>query len=51
MLKVPLVICAAVLAFSIVALAISRSWLTLVAVVVSAFCLVVAYGMYQRRRD
>lgn len=48
--KAPLIICAAVLAVSLVALVLSRSWLTLVAVVVAACCLTVAYGMYERGR-
>ena len=51
MVKAPLVICTAVLVASLVALALSRTWLTLFAVVVSAGCLLVVYGMYQRRRD
>jgi hypothetical protein len=49
--KVPLLICTVVLAVSLVALALSRSWLTLFAVVVSAGCLLVVYGMYERRRE
>jgi hypothetical protein len=50
-LKAPLVICTAVLAVSIVALAISRSWWMLIAVAASACCLTVVYGMYQRGRE
>jgi hypothetical protein len=50
-MKVPVLICAAVLAVSLVAVAVTRTWLALVAVVVSAGCLLVVYGMYQRGRE
>ena len=49
MVKAPLVICTAVLAVSVVVFVLNRTWLTLFAVVGSAGCLLVVYGMYQRR--
>ncbi|HEU4330668.1 MAG TPA: hypothetical protein VFR40_06080 [Lapillicoccus sp.] len=50
-MKAPLVICAAVVVLSIAALVVSRNWWMLIAVGVSAGCLIVVYGMQQGRRD